>query len=144
MLLLNLIPLLKDLLLWRRTFPHANVQNRYSLFFTKQNRFSLINSVQYFGGKDPCRLLWRLWPWTESCRRAKKYTEWFPKIISILQTIWRLEPFRARYSLYVFNNNQCIYFALICPAQHGAVQSFVICSVLQSGMGEHVPKPHGP
>lgn len=50
--LLNLISQLKYLLLWRRTFPHANVQNRYSLFFTEQNRFSLINSVQYFG-TDP-------------------------------------------------------------------------------------------
>lgn len=34
---------------WRGTFPHANVQNTYSLLFTKQNRFCLINSVQYFG-----------------------------------------------------------------------------------------------
>jgi len=47
-LLLNLMSLLKDLSI-SRVSPSANVQNRHSPFFTKQNRFYLINSMQYFG-----------------------------------------------------------------------------------------------
>lgn len=125
-----------------RTHTAYSLQNTTD--FVWQIQCSILGqTLKLEGGKDPCTLLSRLWPWPETWRRAKEqYTECFPKIISSHQTIWGLEPFWARHSLYVFNNNQDIYFSLICPAQHGAVQSFVFCSVLQPGMGEHFPEPH--
>lgn len=39
------ISILKDLLFWRGAFPHANVQNRHSILFTKQilsDKFSAV------------------------------------------------------------------------------------------------------